>query len=56
MIWEYEMLGHTRFLAQIGLGGLPLKETARSIELLASEVLPVVRRATQTSQAGVTKP
>jgi alkanesulfonate monooxygenase SsuD/methylene tetrahydromethanopterin reductase-like flavin-dependent oxidoreductase (luciferase family) len=56
MLWEYEMLGHTRFLAQIALGGLPLKETARSIELLASEGLPVVRRATQTSQASVTKP
>ncbi|NNN08816.1 MAG: LLM class flavin-dependent oxidoreductase [Acidimicrobiaceae bacterium] len=56
MLWEYEMLGHTRFLAQIGLGGLPFKETARSIELLASEVLPVVRRATQSGQATDTKP
>lgn len=49
ILWEYELLGHTRFLAQVGLGGLPFKETARSIELLASEVLPVVRRATQTN-------
>ncbi len=56
MLWEYEVLGHTRFLAQIGLGGLPFKETARSIELLASEVLPVVRSATQSSQANETKP
>lgn len=55
MLWEYEMLGHTRFLAQVGLGGLPFKETARSIELLASEILPVVRRATQP-QANVKKP
>jgi probable LLM family oxidoreductase len=46
MLWEYELLGHSRFLAQIGLGGLPFKETARSIEMLATEVLPVVRRAT----------
>jgi len=46
ILWEYELLGHTRFLAQIGLGGLPFKETARSIEMLASEVLPAVRRAT----------
>ncbi len=49
ILWEYEMLGHTRFLAQIGLGGLPFKETAQSIELLANEVLPVVRSATLTS-------
>lgn len=56
VLWEYEMFGHPRFVAQIGLGGLPFKETARSIELPASEVLPVVRRATRASQANVTKP
>ncbi len=56
MLWEHEILGHTRFLAQVGLGGLPFKETARSIELLATEVLPVVRRATRPPQANVTIP
>ncbi len=45
ILWEHEILGHTRFLAQIGLGGLPFAETASSIELLATEVLPAVRRA-----------
>jgi probable LLM family oxidoreductase len=45
ILWEHELLGHDRFLAQIGLGGLPFAETARSIELLATEVLPAVRRA-----------
>ncbi len=46
ILWEHELLGHDRFLAQIGLGGLPFAETARSIELLATEVLPVVSRET----------
>lgn len=46
ILWEHELLGHDRFLAQIGLGRLPLAATARSIELLATEVLPVVRRET----------
>lgn len=52
ILWEHELLGHDRFLAQIGLGGLPFADTARSIELLATEVLPVVRRelATQTKE------
>ncbi len=45
ILWEHEILGHTRFLAQIGLGGLPFAEAAASIELLATEVLPAVRRA-----------
>jgi len=46
ILWEHELLGHDRFLAQVGLGGLPFAATARSIELLATEVLPVVRRET----------
>ena len=45
ILWEHEGLGHTRFLAQIGLGGLPFDDTARSIELLATDVLPAVTRA-----------
>ncbi len=53
ILWEHELLGHDRFLAQIGLGGLPFPHTARSIELLASEVLPVVRRETARSPADV---
>ena len=45
ILWEHEMLGHSRFLAQVGLGGLPQADTLRSIELLATEVLPAVRSA-----------
>ena len=43
-MWERELPGHTRVLAQIGLGGLAFDETARSLEILASDALPVVRR------------
>jgi hypothetical protein len=43
-MWERELPGHTRFLAQIGLGGLAFDETARSIEILPSDVLAVMRR------------
>lgn len=50
ILWEHELLGHDRFLAQIGLGGLPFADTARSIELLAAEVLPVVRRETASTR------
>ncbi len=45
ILWEHEVLGHTRFLAQVGLGGLGQRETLRSIELLATEVTPAVRAA-----------
>ena len=40
----HEALGTTRYMAQIGLGGLPLAETVRSIELLATEIMPAVNR------------
>lgn len=50
ILWEHEVLGHSRFLAQVGLGGLPFAQTASSIELLATEVLPAVRRALKVSQ------
>jgi len=45
ILWEHEILGHTRFLAQVGLGGLSQAQTLRSIEMLATEVLPSVRAA-----------
>ena len=40
----HQTLGNSRYLAQIGLGGLPFAETARSIELLATEIMPAVNR------------
>jgi probable LLM family oxidoreductase len=55
IMWEHELLGHDRFLAQIGLGGLPFTETARSIELLATEILPVIRRETETPHKQLTE-
>jgi alkanesulfonate monooxygenase SsuD/methylene tetrahydromethanopterin reductase-like flavin-dependent oxidoreductase (luciferase family) len=42
--YERELFGHQRFLAQIDIGGLPFTAIARMIELLATDVLPVVRK------------
>ena len=53
ILWEHELLGHDRFLAQVGLGGLPFADTARSIELLATEILPVVQSETTRSASGL---
>jgi probable LLM family oxidoreductase len=51
ILWEHEVLGHARFLAQVGLGGLSQADTLRSIELLATEVLPAVRAALPTTES-----
>ncbi|WP_019639239.1 LLM class flavin-dependent oxidoreductase [Paenibacillus fonticola] len=46
---QYELFGHQRFMLQLDVGGIPFSNVARSIELLATKVAPVVRR--QTSKA-----
>jgi probable LLM family oxidoreductase len=46
ILYEYEMFHHDRFMAQIDIGGLPFAKIANAIELLATQVLPVVRKAT----------
>jgi alkanesulfonate monooxygenase SsuD/methylene tetrahydromethanopterin reductase-like flavin-dependent oxidoreductase (luciferase family) len=45
ILLEYRLFRHQRFLAQIDIGGLPYRKVAQVIELLATKVAPVVRRA-----------
>jgi len=44
ILFQHELFGHDRFLAQISVGDLPHDKVLRAIELLATEVAPVVRR------------
>jgi len=46
ILYQHELFGHKRFIAQIDIGGLPYSKVAEAIELLATEVAPAVRRAT----------
>lgn len=43
---QYELFGHQRFMAQIDIGGLPFKKVAEGIELLATEIAPIIRKET----------
>lgn len=45
ILYEHELFGHTRFLAQMTIGALPHKLAMRSIELLGDVVAPAVRKA-----------
>ncbi|MCG7343821.1 LLM class flavin-dependent oxidoreductase [Sporosarcina sp. ACRSL] len=47
ILQQYELFGHHRFMAQIDIGGVPFEKIAKSIELLATEIAPVVRKATK---------
>lgn len=46
VLHQHELFGHTRFLAQVDIGGLPFHKVAKNIELLATEVAPVIKNAT----------
>jgi probable LLM family oxidoreductase len=43
ILFQHELFGHDRFLAQISVGNLPHDRVLRAIELLATEVAPAVR-------------
>ena len=45
IVYERELFGHQRFLAQIDIGGMPFADVARVIELFAVKVAPVIRRS-----------
>lgn len=42
---QHELYGHTRFLAQIDIGGMPFSKIERNIHFLAEEVIPLLRKA-----------
>jgi alkanesulfonate monooxygenase SsuD/methylene tetrahydromethanopterin reductase-like flavin-dependent oxidoreductase (luciferase family) len=43
ILFQHELFGHQRFLMQTSIGSLPHADALRSIELLGTQVAPVVR-------------
>lgn len=46
ILFQYELFRHQRFLIQLTVGPMPHAKVMRAIELLGTEVAPVVRRET----------
>ncbi|MEO8763060.1 MAG: LLM class flavin-dependent oxidoreductase [Ginsengibacter sp.] len=46
VLYEYELFGHSRFLAQMSLGAMPHDKILHAIELLGSQVAPEVKKYT----------
>ncbi|MBW7453490.1 LLM class flavin-dependent oxidoreductase [Paenibacillus sepulcri] len=46
MLYQHELFGHQRFIAQIDFGGVPFENLAKIIELIATKILPDVRKHT----------
>lgn len=49
ILYEHELFGNTRFLAQMSMGNVPHADVLRSMELFAAKVVPAVRKATKAS-------
>jgi probable LLM family oxidoreductase len=55
ILFQHEIFGHQRFLAQISVGTLPHDRVLRAIEILGTEVAPVVREEV-ARRTGSTEP
>jgi len=45
ILFQYELFGHQRFLAEMSVGSMAHKPMMRALELLDTEVAPAVRKA-----------
>ena len=46
LLFQYELYGQQRFMAEIGFGGVPFDKIAENIELIATEIMPAVKKYT----------
>ncbi|CAN7734864.1 LLM class flavin-dependent oxidoreductase [Paenibacillus sp. LjRoot153] len=53
ILLQHELFGHSRFMGQFDMGGQPLSKVEKAIDLLATEVAPVVRREIRKKQMTV---
>ncbi len=51
LLWEHELFGHDRYLAQISVGAVAHADVMRAIELFGTEVAPVVRTEVERRSA-----
>ncbi|MCZ8516289.1 LLM class flavin-dependent oxidoreductase [Paenibacillus filicis] len=50
ILYQHELFGHQRYLAQMDFGGVPFDKLAKNIEIIGTEILPAVRKYTATKQ------
>lgn len=47
MLYQYELYGHQRFMAEIDFGGVPFDKIMKNIELIATEIMPAIKKYTK---------
>ncbi|WP_088005720.1 LLM class flavin-dependent oxidoreductase [Indiicoccus explosivorum] len=46
ILYQHEVFGHQRYIAQIDFGGMPFEKLTKNIELIGTEILPAIRKYT----------
>ena len=46
ILYQYELFGHQRYIAQMDFGGVPFEKLAKNIELIGTEILPAIKKYT----------
>ncbi|MGF7047368.1 alkanesulfonate monooxygenase SsuD/methylene tetrahydromethanopterin reductase-like flavin-dependent oxidoreductase (luciferase family) [Paenibacillus sp. DS2015] len=46
MLYQYELFGQQRFMAQIDFGGVPFDKIMKNIELIATVIMPAIKKHT----------
>lgn len=47
MLYQYELFGQQRFMAQIDFGGVPFKQVMKNIELIGNDIIPAIKKYTK---------
>ncbi|MFC5650955.1 LLM class flavin-dependent oxidoreductase [Paenibacillus solisilvae] len=50
ILYQHELFGHQRYIAQMDFGGVPFDKLAKNIEIISKEILPAIRKYTATKQ------
>lgn len=46
ILYQHEIFGHQRYIAQIDFGGVPFDRLMKNIELIGTEILPAIKKYT----------
>ncbi|WP_067838221.1 LLM class flavin-dependent oxidoreductase [Amphibacillus sediminis] len=50
ILYQHEMFGHQRYIAQMDFGGVPFDKLMKNIEFIGNEILPAVKKYTAKSK------
>lgn len=46
LLYQYELYGMQRFMAQIDFGGVPFKKLMKNIEIIGNDIIPAIKKYT----------